>query len=100
MRKATSKKQTKQTRKTELGQSLVRAAEEMAAHVRGEIALPVRYVKTISDVNVIAVRKKLGLSQSEFAGQFRINLRSLQDWEQGRREPESAVRAYLKVIEH
>jgi len=45
-------------------------------------------------------REKLGLSQKEFAAQFAINLRRLQDWEQGRFAPDSAILAYLKVIEH
>jgi len=46
-----------------------------------------------------ALRKRLGLSQAEFARQFMLNLRTLQDWEQGRREPEDVARAYLRVIE-
>ena len=44
-------------------------------------------------------REKLGLSQSAFAARFGINLRRLQDWEQGRFAPDSAILAYLKVIE-
>jgi len=46
-----------------------------------------------------ALRKRLGLSQAEFAKQFRLNLRNLQDWEQGRRKPEDIARVYLRVIE-
>jgi putative transcriptional regulator len=45
------------------------------------------------------VRRKSGLSQSAFARRYRIPLRTLQEWEQGRREPEAAVMAYLSVIE-
>ncbi len=45
-------------------------------------------------------REILGLSQKEFATRFAINLRRLQDWEQGRFAPDSAILAYLKVIEH
>ena len=44
-------------------------------------------------------RRATGLSQSEFARRYRIPLRTLQEWEQGRREPEAAVQAYLTVIE-
>ena len=47
-----------------------------------------------------ALRKRLGLSQAEFARQFMLNLRTLQDWEQGRRTPEDIARIYLRVIEH
>jgi putative transcriptional regulator len=45
------------------------------------------------------LRDRLGLSQAEFAKQFALNLRTLQDWEQGRRQPEDVARAYLRVIE-
>ena len=46
-----------------------------------------------------ALRERLGLSQAEFARQFMLNLRTLQDLEQGRREPEDIARVYLRVIE-
>jgi putative transcriptional regulator len=45
------------------------------------------------------VRESLGLSQSEFARQFGLSLRSLQEWEQARRLPDAAVLTYLRVIE-
>lgn len=45
------------------------------------------------------VRQGLGLSQSEFARQFGLSLRSLQEWEQARRLPDAAVLTYLRVIE-
>ena len=44
------------------------------------------------------MRRALGLSQEEFAGQFQIPIGTLRDWEQGRVEPDQAARAYLKVI--
>ena len=45
------------------------------------------------------VRDGMGLAQSEFAEQFGLSLRSLQEWEQARRLPDTAVLAYLRVIE-
>lgn len=45
------------------------------------------------------VRESLGLAQSEFAQQFGLSLRSLQEWEQARRLPDTAVLTYLRVIE-
>jgi putative transcriptional regulator len=45
------------------------------------------------------LREKVGLSQKQFAERFDINLRRLQDWEQGRFEPDSVALAYLRVIE-
>jgi putative transcriptional regulator len=44
------------------------------------------------------LRKGLGLSQAEFGERFRINLRTQQDWEQGRRVPGEVARNYLRVI--
>jgi putative transcriptional regulator len=45
------------------------------------------------------MRNRMGMSQAQFAAVFHLNLRTLQDWEQGRREPEQVARAYLRVIE-
>lgn len=48
--------------------------------------------------DIRAVRRRLGLSQTAFARRFRIPAASLRDWEQGRRRPGAAMRAYLMVI--
>jgi putative transcriptional regulator len=45
------------------------------------------------------VRAHTGLSQSAFAQTFRINVSRLRDLEQGRSQPDSAVLAYLAVID-
>jgi putative transcriptional regulator len=44
------------------------------------------------------IRRALGLSQEEFAAAFHIPLGTLRDWEQSRKEPDAAARAYLTVI--
>ena len=44
------------------------------------------------------IRQHLGLTQREFAQQFQIALGTLRDWEQGARRPNSAAKAYLRVI--
>lgn len=44
------------------------------------------------------IRRVLGLSQDEFAERFRIPVGTLRDWEQGRKQPDAAARAYLIVI--
>ena len=46
------------------------------------------------------IRRALGLSQEEFAARFHIPLGALRDWEQGRKDPDTAARAYLRVIGH
>lgn len=55
----------------------------------------------LMSVKVKRVREKLGLSQTEFAARFRINVARLRDIEQGRtrKRPDPALMAYLRVIE-
>jgi len=50
-------------------------------------------------VDVVAIRTRLGLSRGEFAARFGFKLDALQNWEQGRRRPDGAARASLRVIE-
>jgi putative transcriptional regulator len=47
---------------------------------------------------VKVIRRALGLSQEEFAERFQIPIGTLRDWEQGRKDPDAAARAYLQVI--
>jgi putative transcriptional regulator len=44
------------------------------------------------------VRKRLGLSQTEFAARFHVPVGTLRDWEQNRRQPDAPALAYLRVI--
>jgi len=45
------------------------------------------------------VRTKTGLSQTEFAKLLGVSVRTLQDWEQGRRQPSGAAKSLLKIAE-
>jgi putative transcriptional regulator len=53
-------------------------------------------LKRVPQVRVM--RQALGLTQEEFAARFHIPLGTLRDWEQGKSEPDTCARAYLKVI--
>ncbi|MGH7060681.1 MAG: helix-turn-helix domain-containing protein [Stellaceae bacterium] len=55
--------------------------------------------KAGASIHVTAIRAQLGLSQREFAARFGFKLDALQNWEQGRRRPDGAARAFLRVIE-
>jgi putative transcriptional regulator len=46
---------------------------------------------------VAEIRKKVGLSQSRFATLLGVSVRTLQDWEQGRRVPSGAARTLLQI---
>jgi len=52
----------------------------------------------VPDVDVAAMRGKLGLSQEDFAAAFGVSLGTVRNWEQGRRQPEGPARALLAVI--
>ncbi|MCC7156543.1 MAG: helix-turn-helix domain-containing protein [Bryobacterales bacterium] len=82
-----------------LGRHLLDSMKELRAHLRGEIHLSETVYHVPPETDVRALREKLGLSQSDFAALFGFNVRSLQDWEQGRRRPEVPIRAYLAVIQ-
>ena len=46
---------------------------------------------------VAEIRQKTGLSQSKFASLLGVSVRTLQDWEQGRRAPSGAARTLLLI---
>ncbi len=98
-RKATTRKDTRKAPKNnEFFNGLLTGLKEVAAHRSGEITLPSRYVDVPPSVDVKAIRTRLKLSQSEFADRFYFPIRTLQDWELGRNQPLSPIRAYLLVI--
>jgi putative transcriptional regulator len=82
-----------------VSRGVIAGLKEAIAHARGEISLPVRYYDVPGRVDVKAIRAKSGLSQAEFAKRYGFSVRTLQDWEFGRTQPPSAVRAYLIVID-
>jgi putative transcriptional regulator len=45
------------------------------------------------------VRKRLGLSQSEFSQRIEVSLETIRNWEQGKRCPTGAAKALLKVLD-
>ena len=56
------------------------------------------YGRVINVQDVAMIRDKTGLSQSRFASLLGVSVRTLQDWEQGRRAPSGAARTLLLVV--
>jgi putative transcriptional regulator len=81
---------------TKAGASILRGLKEASAYMKGKQAGAKTHIVQIPDVK--AIRKRLLLSQAEFAKTYRIPLPTLQGWEQGRREPDAPACAYLAAI--
>ncbi len=87
------------TERTGIGQEIETALGEVLGHVRGESALPCRIVDDPNAKRIVALRKRLKLSRQKFADRFGLDVRAVQDWEQGRRVPDRAARVLLTVID-
>ena len=79
------------TKKRDIGQEILDGIEEIQA------GLGKSYHLEIPEVSKI--RKQLHLSQSAFAGLMGISLRTLQEWEQGRRKPSGPAIMLLKIAQ-
>lgn len=55
--------------------------------------------RVINVPKVSAIREKTGLSQARFASVLGVSVRTLQDWEQGRRAPSGAARTLLIMVD-
>ena len=82
---------------SEIGQGILKGLEEALAFAEGKDVSAVVHIP--EEINVRRIRKKLRMSQSSFADYFGFNIRTLQDWEQGRRVPTGATRNFLFVID-
>jgi len=74
---------------------LVASVKQAGKIKRGKLK-PSRVFK-FKPADIKAIREKLGVSQSEFALMIGVSVSTLQNWEQGRRQPDGPARALLKV---
>jgi len=80
----------------ELFEELLESVKQAKAIERGEMK-PGRVFHVDSKNAVVKTRGKLGLSQSKFASLLGISEDTLQNWEQGRREPTGPAKVLLKI---
>lgn len=74
--------------KRDVGNEILAGIKELKRGEHGRImSLP----------SVAAVRELTGLSQSKFAALLGVSVRTLQEWEQGRRAPSGAARTLLMI---
>lgn len=71
---------------------------EILETVLAEFGVAVSGPRQAPDIDVKAVRAKLGLTQEEFAARFALSVDTVQNWEQGRSQMDSPTRILLAVI--
>ena len=92
MRKMTEKQLEKWEKSRNIGREIVDGIRDIKAGRVGR-----RY--TVGSFPIVRAREKSGLSQSQFAALLGVSVRTLQEWEQGRREPSAAAKTLIKIAE-
>jgi putative transcriptional regulator len=82
---------------SEIGRELKETMAQMASQARAK-RQAARTHHVISANEIQSARKRLGLSQEQFADVFGVSASSLRKWEQGQYTPSGAAKALLKVI--
>jgi putative transcriptional regulator len=92
MNKMTEKQLAKWEKGRNIGREIVDGIRDIKAGRAGR-----RF--TVESFPIVRAREKSGLSQSQFAALLGVSVRTLQEWEQGRREPSAAAKTLIKVAE-
>ena len=90
MSKMTERDLRRRDAKRNIGEELLRSVQEMKT---GKAAR-VRHIPVSA---ITEARTRSGLSQAQFAEVLGVSTRTLQEWEQGRRQPSGAARALLTI---
>lgn len=83
--------------KRDIGAEILNGINEIKEFKKGRIQLKVTELSEPSPPQVI--RSKMKMSQSAFAALLGVSVRTLQDWEQGRRKPQGPAIALLRIAE-
>jgi len=102
-KETTMTKKRAATKHTTAGRRLIASAKEaLAWATRGEnvpgVRVTVVEVNRAPIVDVRSLRRKLGLSQSQFAARFGFTAATVRNWEQRRTQPDGPARILLAVI--
>lgn len=75
---------------------IIKSMKEALRFAKGE---KIGKVYIPHDIDTKRIRKKLSLSQSKFAAHYGFNLRTVQEWEQGRLVPSANQQLLLRLID-
>jgi putative transcriptional regulator len=78
-------------------EEIVASLEQARAYARGE-DVPGLRVHLPKPIDIAAIRKRTGLSQSAFSRTIGVSPGTLRNWEQGRRSPEGPARILLAML--
>ncbi len=81
-----------------VGESIIAGLKQAVAWTKGENDNVRVTLVHVPEVDVRAVRTKMGLSQAQFATKFGFPPGTLRNWEQGRSRPDAPTRVLLAVI--
>ena len=81
------------------GSRILKSARQALAYAKGTAKAHQYGVHIPDKLDVKAIRRKVCMSQEEFARHFGVSKRTIQDWEQHRRLPSGPSRAFLVVID-
>lgn len=93
-----AKKQAKAAKRPTVGQRIVEGLDEAIAWSQGKKTGARVTLGTVPAVDVRELRRRMGLSQSQFAMRFGLPPGTLRNWEQGRSVPDAPTRVLLAVI--
>jgi putative transcriptional regulator len=89
--------ESKQEAVRDFEEELRESIEDIRAYKRGERKLRVRNFAKVS--SPAEIRSRLKLSQQAFAGMLGVSVRTIQEWEQGRRQPRGPAVALLRIAD-
>ena len=82
---------------SDIGESMIRGLTDALNFANGEENNCVVHIP--EEINVRRIRNKMQMTQDIFANTFGFSVRTLQDWEQGRRVPTGVSRNFLYIID-
>ena len=81
-----------------VGKRILEGLEQAVAWTRGQNDKVRVSLVEVPEIDIRGVRKKMGLSQAQFATRFGLPPATLRNWEQGRARPDAPTRVLLAVI--